>query len=104
VGALVAMFRSRSIFLPLWVFYHLAMWTWKGTTIGGLVFGLKIVRLNGDPIRFSVALVRCLSAFFSALVVCLGFLWVGWNREKQSWHDIIAGTVIVRFPKGSPLI
>lgn len=88
----------------LWVIYHCGMWTWKGTTIGGIVFGLKVVRMDGKPVDFSVALVRCLAACLSAIPLFLGFFWAGWDREHQSWHDKIAGTVIVKVPKGMALI
>ncbi len=91
-------------FLLIWAAYHVAMWTWKGTTIGGIVMGIKVVRLNGAAVNFSVALVRCLSSFFSALVLFIGFFWAGWDRDKQSWHDKIAGTIVVRVPKGMSLI
>ncbi|MSU61508.1 MAG: hypothetical protein EXS31_03785 [Pedosphaera sp.] len=91
-------------FLFVWAGYHVAMWTWKGTTIGGIVMGIKVVRLNGSPVNFSVALVRSLSSFFSALVLFLGFFWAGWDRDRQSWHDKIAGTTIVRVPSGTSLI
>jgi hypothetical protein len=30
--------------------YFTAMWTWKGTTIGGIVLGLKVVRVDGQPL------------------------------------------------------
>jgi uncharacterized RDD family membrane protein YckC len=86
------------------VIYFVGMWTWKGTTIGMIVLGLKLVRLDGKPLSFAVALVRSLSSFFSGLVLFLGFLWAGWDKDKQSWHDKIAGTVIVRMPKGVALI
>ena len=60
---------------------------------------------NGRISRdFPVALVRSLSSFFSAFVLFLGFLWVAWDREKQSWHDKIAGTVVVQMPKGFALL
>jgi hypothetical protein len=90
--------------LLIMVAYHVALWTWKGTTIGGIVLGLKIVRTDGQPINFAVAMVRGLASVFSAAVLFLGFFWAGWDREKQSWHDKIAGTVIVRVPKGMSLI
>lgn len=92
------------LFLLIWVAYHVAMWTWKGTTIGGIVAGLKIIRVDGQPINFSVALVRSLSSFFSAAVFFLGFFWAGWDRDKQAWHDKIAGTLVVRVPKGMSLV
>jgi len=55
-------------------------------------------------LTFVVALVRALAAFFSAIVLFLGFLWIFWDEEKQSWHDKIAGTVVVRLPRGTPLV
>lgn len=91
-------------FLLVVVAYFVAMWTWKGTTIGGIVLGLKLVRTNGGPVTFAVAFVRSLSSLFSILVGFLGFLWAAWDRDKQSWHDKIAGTVVVRMPKGQGLV
>jgi uncharacterized RDD family membrane protein YckC len=92
------------VFLIVWVAYHVGMWAWKGTTIGGIVLGIKVVRLDGKPIDFAVALVRSLSSFFSAFALFLGFFWAGWDRERQAWHDKIAGTVVVRAPRGVSLI
>ncbi len=66
--------------------------------------GIKIVRLDGTPVTFAVALVRALASFLSAMVFGLGFLWVGFSNDKQSWHDKVAGTVIVKVPKGISLI
>ena len=42
--------------------------------------------------------------FLSLFVAGLGFIWVAFDDEKQSWHDKIAGTTIVRVPKGTPLL
>jgi len=92
------------LFLFLWVAYHVVMWAWRGTTIGGIVVGIKIIRPDGRPINFAVALVRALAGIFSAMVFFLGFFWAGWDREKQAWHDNIAGTIVVRVPKGASLI
>ena len=92
------------LFLPVWLAYHVGMWNWKGTTIGGMVFGLKVVRLSGQPLNFVVALVRSLFSILSAMVMGLGFFWAGWTKDKQSWHDLIAGTTIVKVPKNVSLI
>jgi uncharacterized RDD family membrane protein YckC len=37
-------------------------------------------------------------------VVGLGFIWIAIDNDKQSWHDKIAGTVVVRAPKGASLL
>ena len=90
---------------PLWlIIYSVVMWATKGTTIGGIICGLKVVRLDDRPLDWSVAIVRGLSAFLSLVVAGLGFIWVAFDDDRQSWHDKIAGTTIVKVPKGTPLL
>jgi uncharacterized RDD family membrane protein YckC len=90
--------------LILWLGYHIAMWTWKGTTVGGVVMGLKVVRQNGRPIDAPVAAVRCLGSVLSTVALGLGFFRIAWKEDRLSWHDQIAGTMVVHVPKGVPLI
>ncbi len=75
--------------------YGAVMWKLKGTTIGGIVCGLKVVRLDNRPIDWPTAIVRALGCFLSLVVVGLGFIWAAIDDEKQSWHDKIAGTAVV---------
>ena len=90
---------------PLWfALYNIVMWATKGTTIGGIVCGLKLVRLDDRPMDWSVAIVRSLGAFLSLAVAGLGFIWVAFDDDRQSWHDKIAGTTIVKVPKGTSLL
>jgi uncharacterized RDD family membrane protein YckC len=84
--------------------YFAGMWAWKATTIGGIVIGLKVARVDAQEITFTIALVRALAAAFSAVVLFLGFLWILWDKDRQGWHDRIAGTVVVKLPKGTPLV
>ncbi|HVT71851.1 MAG TPA: RDD family protein [Lacunisphaera sp.] len=87
-----------------WIAYHPIMWKLKGTTIGGIICNLKLVRVDDRPIDWGVAIVRAITAFMSFIPFGLGFIWVAFDDEKQSWHDKIAGTTIVRVPKGTPLL
>jgi len=86
------------------VAYFAGMWAWKGTTIGGIVLNLKVVRTDGEEVTFPVALVRALAGTFSLMVLFLGFIWIAWDPDKQGWHDRIAGTVVLRLPRGTPLV
>ncbi len=104
VGAFFLVHVIGPFYLLVPIAYFVGMWTWKGTTVGSIVLGLKIIRTDGRPVNFAVALVRSLSSFFSAIVLFLGFLWSAWDREKQTWHDKIAGTIVVRMPKDFALI
>ena len=90
-------FHLRGPFIIIiWTLYHIALWTFKGATLGGLVVGTRIVRTDGSPIDASVAVVRALASYLSAAAFMLGFFWAGWSAQKQSWHDIIAGTYVVK--------
>ncbi|MBW7894626.1 MAG: RDD family protein [Opitutaceae bacterium] len=93
-----------SYFILILMLYSVVLWALKGTTIGGIICGLKVIRLDDRPVDWTVAIVRGLGGFLSLVVVGLGYIWVAFDREQQSWHDKIAGTVIVRVPKGTPLI
>jgi uncharacterized RDD family membrane protein YckC len=84
--------------------YGAIMWKLKGTTVGGIVCDLKVVRIGGGPIDWGTAIVRALGCFLSLVVAGLGFIWIAVDHDHQAWHDKIAGTVVVRVPKGVGLI
>src|SRR5262245_63873267 len=95
--------RGGRAFFLLLLLYHIAFWTWKGTTVGGIICQLRIVRTDGSPLRFADALVRALSAIFSIVVLGLGMFWILRDPERQAWHDRIAGTYVVKVPRNWPL-
>lgn len=108
VGGLLALAQVQhlvpGLFLLIWFVYHIGFWIWKGTTIGDIIVGIKCIRTDGQPMNAATAVVRALSSVFSAMAFGLGFFWAGWDRQKQSWHDKIAGTYMVKVPKGASLI
>jgi RDD family len=83
--------------------YGAVMWKLRGTTVGGIVFDLHVVRIDGRPIDWETAIVRALGCFLSLAVVFLGFIWIAFDANNQAWHDKIAGTVVVRARRGAPL-
>ncbi len=90
--------------LPVLAAYGAVMWKKRGSTIGGIVFDLRVVRLDGREIDWETAIVRALGCFLSLAVAGLGFFWIAFDDHKQAWHDKIAGTVVVRVAKGAPLV
>jgi uncharacterized RDD family membrane protein YckC len=90
--------------LVMLAIYGAIMWKLRGSTIGGIVFDLHVVRLDGRPIDWETAIVRALGCFLSLAVAGLGFFWIAFDRGRQAWHDKIAGTAVVRVAKGVPLV
>jgi hypothetical protein len=103
IGIAMNLLNPRHIDSPPFVMilflYHVVFWAWKGTTLGGIVCNVRIVRTNGQPPRFIDALVRGLSGIFSVAALFIGVLWMLNDTEKQMWHDKIAGTVVVKLPR-----
>jgi len=96
------LFNDEGFLLPL-LAYHIGFWTWKATTVGGIICNLRLVRIDGSPLRFVDALVRGLSGIFSLAVLGLGGLWILKDPERQAWHDRIAGTYVVKVPRNWPI-
>jgi uncharacterized RDD family membrane protein YckC len=92
------------VLLPALAVYGAVLWKLKGSTVGGIICGLKVVRHDGRPMDWASAIVRALGCFFSFVFLGLGFLWVAFDSEKQGWHDKIAGTIVIRVPKGMSLV
>ncbi len=104
-GPLLGRFsESDRVKFVLFMAYFVGFHVWRATTLGGLVLGLRVVRLDGRRIDFPCAIVRALGSIFSGIVGGLGFFWCAWDAERQTWHDKLAGTVVVRVEKMPPLV
>jgi uncharacterized RDD family membrane protein YckC len=104
VGVLLHVLGSHHLELLVLAAYGAVMWKLRGSTVGGIVFDLRVVRLDGREVDWETAIIRALSCFLSLAVAGLGFFWIAIDDNSQAWHDKIAGTVVVRVPKGVPLV
>jgi uncharacterized RDD family membrane protein YckC len=91
--------RHDGSFPLLLLVYHIAFWAWRGTTLGGIVCGLRVVRTQGTELRFVDALVRGFGSVFSIAALGIGCFWMLQDPERQMWHDKIAGTLVVKVPR-----
>ena len=68
-----------------------------GQTPGDAAFGIRVVDIdNGEVIGYGRAFGRCLVSIVSGLVVVLGYLWMLWDKRKQTWHDKAVSSLPVR--------
>lgn len=79
------------------VVYFVGLWTyWNGQTLGNKLLGIRVVKTDGSPVNLVTALVRYVGVILAAIPLLIGLIWVAFDREKQGWHDKIAGTYVVR--------
>jgi uncharacterized RDD family membrane protein YckC len=104
VGVILHMLHEHHLHLLVLAAYGAVMWKLRGSTVGGIVFDLRVVRLDGRAVDWETSIVRALGCFLSLAVAGLGFIWIAFDANNQAWHDKIAGTVVVRVAKGAPLV
>jgi uncharacterized RDD family membrane protein YckC len=90
--------RYSDFYLPMLLIYFIGFWAWKGTTLGGTVINLRIVKLNGQPLEPGDAIVRGLAGILSFAALGIGVLWILKDADRQAWHDKAVGTVVVKDP------
>jgi uncharacterized RDD family membrane protein YckC len=68
----------------------------SGQTVGKRALGIRIIDFNtGGPIGFGRAVIRYFGRIVSTLPCLLGYFWMIWDKEKQTWHDKFANDVVV---------
>ena len=69
-----------------------------GQTWGRKIAGVKVVgEMTGQPIGVGKALGRQLFAgIISGQVFYLGYLWMLWDDKKQTWHDKVVGSIVIK--------
>jgi len=86
----------RDISFIIWLIYSAIMETTSlQGTIGKKLVGIKVVDQTGYRLGFGRAFARNVSKILSLIPFGLGFLWVGFSKEKKGWHDIIAKTYVI---------
>lgn len=59
--------------------------------------GIRVVAIGtGEPIGYGRAIGRAVMSIVSALAILLGYIWMIWDKDKQTWHDKVASSVVVR--------
>ena len=91
---LLGMFLVNLLYFP-------AFWANGGQTVGMRPFGLRIVRdRDGRSFGWGTALLRLLGLYVASAVFYLGFIWIFIDKRHRGWHDLIAGTVVVKRVEG----
>jgi uncharacterized RDD family membrane protein YckC len=86
----------QTIALALTAAYFVISWTRGGQTLGMRAWRLRVVRADGSSIASATALLRFAVALISFGVAGIGFLWASFDGQRRTWHDIAAGTLMVR--------
>ncbi len=69
-----------------------------GQTLGKLLCGIKVVKLDGGgDLEYGQSFLRFSGYLLSALPLGLGFIWAAFDPKKLTWHDRVAETCVIRY-------
>lgn len=98
MSAAASQFQNNVLTMNLLVsaVYNVAfMSIFNGQTLGKIMLKLRVIKKNGQRIGILDALVRNVFGYTISGIFFLGYLWAMFDREKQAWHDKLAGTLVV---------
>ncbi len=68
----------------------------SGQTVGKKAMGIRVIDFRtGGSIGYGRAFIRWIGRYVSAIACLLGYFWMLWDKEKQTWHDKFANDVVV---------
>ena len=76
--------------------YSVWMLSNYSATVGMMVLKIKITKENGGKVTYQDAILRYFASILSGLVLLLGYLWMIWDSKKQTWHDKLTKTVVIK--------
>jgi uncharacterized RDD family membrane protein YckC len=79
--------------------YFSAFWLRSGQTLAMKTWRIRLVNPDGGPITRKQAALRFILALLGLALVGAGFWWALFDRDRQFFHDRIAGTRLVRVPR-----
>ncbi len=93
---LTSVLRRLAPFLAMSGLYLGLFWATTGRTLGGRVFGIRVLDGQGHPPRIAIVVVRVLVHLLGLGLGLLGWTWGALDPNKRGWHDHLAGTFVVR--------
>ncbi|HJV29108.1 MAG TPA: RDD family protein [Gaiellaceae bacterium] len=67
------------------------------STLSGRILGLRVTDLKGEQISFNRATVRHFAMYLSAITpFAIGYLMAFWTKRRQTLHDYLASTLVVK--------
>lgn len=79
-----------------WLYFSLFESSPWQATLGKRLVGLKVTDVNGVHLRFGRATARFFAKPLSGAILGIGFLLAAFTPNKQTLHDLIAGTLVLQ--------
>lgn len=88
---------TLSLLLVTFLFFAY-FWQKLGQTLGMQVWRIRIQTAEGEGINWLQSGLRFSGALVSAAALCMGYLWMLWDKDQLTWHDKLSKSRVVFVP------
>jgi len=81
-----------------WLYFALQESSAAQATLGKRAMGIKVINQEGQRISFGQATGRYFGKIISTLILFIGYLMAFWDQKRQTLHDKMANTYVVKKP------
>lgn len=92
---LYSVVRFLARFMGAVLYFSFFTWRWNGQTPGKRLMGIRVVKLNGEPITLYDSFERVSGYASSASLFLLGFFQFFWDKNHQATHDKLSETIVI---------
>ncbi|MGY3211007.1 RDD family protein [Mucilaginibacter sp. HD30] len=68
----------------------------KQGTYGKQLLQIRVCDMEGNRLTLAHSAGRNLAKVFSMLTLCIGYVYIFFNKKQQGLHDLIAGTLVIK--------
>ncbi len=86
----------RLLVYPIAIAYETYFVGRYGATLGKMVFGLKVIRSDGQNVSYGRAFGRYWATLISYMILFIGYIMAGFDSQKRALHDRICDTRVIR--------
>jgi uncharacterized RDD family membrane protein YckC len=95
-----ALWGIVGLVIAIGTLYLVVFQAMMGRTLGMRLLRLRIIDVYGDAPGLARAAIRAGGHLACLATLGLGYVWIGFDREKRGFHDWIAGTYVIRARAG----
>lgn len=123
LGFIADVLNLLALFLAMALGASIVVWTWAPDSVSGVSvaaiagaaiwFRIKWEGSGGSPLRRAIGVwivdeatlepigtkrgfARAIMRLVSEFVLYLGYLWMVWDPKRQTWHDKVARSIVVK--------
>jgi len=96
IDRLICLFASIIPVVGPWLYYAILHSSVEQATLGQRAMNIQCLSMEGNPIDFGQATGRFFMSIISSLLFCFGYFFYFGNDRKQTLHDSVAKTIVVK--------